>query len=561
MKSFNKRIDDLGAHLSPIEIVLRWLRARARMRSTSEYAASLKDSGSPLKRMTRQARRAVEKSMKGMPSDAIERHVREAVRRVAFLWHLHLQANSRISDELRVVPTQAALLVSELHSRFLDDCRRSDAARAWLRTSRDFPYPLDAQTAAAVEAALPHQVESWSSFRDAGTIDEWMYEDLGGEDDDEVSEDSAARIARRVEREIRRLVRSNEIEPGKVVSLLDSPHPFLSSAPLLEGRWIDVIALELAELGVILAGSGCTLRGSSDWHSLAWEEFCRTDAKGELAPIDDASWHDAREAAGDRVQSYRGRRRVFSGRDYVECALYQRWRARSLCARLDVSASNGFVVASWNDWVNNQGLKAVLAGIRVEPIDPLAVAGTWTVHDSRSARRLQAGRTNHFSELRSVALREETSTESRGARDQTDLPWRDGAAHVLSQIEGLAAAVEGIRSKYFGKSEIVFTELVECLDYFRANLREILKTFESQRQWADPLLGCLGFHSLPDDRETADTEHGKSLLEQIKSRIVQSGERIAEEIIRDARFDALVSVGEKDAARRIIDEELDEFLS
>ena len=91
-------------------------------------------------------------------------------------------------------------------------------------------------------------------LRDAETIDEWVDEELGGEDDDAVSEDSAARIARRVEREIRRLVRSNEIEPGKVVSLLDSPHPFLSSAPLLDGRWIDVIALELAELGVYPRG-------------------------------------------------------------------------------------------------------------------------------------------------------------------------------------------------------------------------------------------------------------------------------------------------------------------
>ena len=175
----------------------------ARFRSMTEYLASLKDGPTPnwpLKRMTRQARRAVEKSMKGMPSDAIEERVREAVRDVLFLWYLYLQVNRRIHDDLRTALPMMIHLAADVRSRLLDESRRADAARAWLRASRDFPYPLDPETAGSVEAALAHRVESWIVLRDAETIDEWVYEELGGEDDDEVSEDSAARIARRVER-------------------------------------------------------------------------------------------------------------------------------------------------------------------------------------------------------------------------------------------------------------------------------------------------------------------------------------------------------------------------
>ena len=102
------------------------------------------------------------------------------------------------------------------------------------------------------------------------------------------------------------------------------------------------------------------------------------------------------------------------GRDYVEFALYQKWRARTLGARLEASTLSGFIVSDWNDWVKNRGPKAVLAGIRVEPITPSCDADAWTVHDCRTARRLQLGRANHFTELRSAAT---------GAEDLTEKPY------------------------------------------------------------------------------------------------------------------------------------------
>ena len=52
------------------------------------------------------------------------------------------------------------------------------------------------------------------------------------------------RLARRAERELRRLVRSNVVRAGRLVTLPAVPIPFLASAPLLEGAWIDVTVLQ-----------------------------------------------------------------------------------------------------------------------------------------------------------------------------------------------------------------------------------------------------------------------------------------------------------------------------
>ena len=269
MSSFKQRVDGLDDGLSPTEIVLRWLQDVSRVPSADDYVASVKDKPSsawPLHRLTREAERAATASSKGMPRDTIYRTVREAVRDLVFFFHLHLKLNSRISDELRVASPILALLVVDLNHRMREDARESDAALAWMRACHELPYPLDLETAAAVEAAPEHRVESWNLLREAETVEEWVLAMLP-EDDDEVSAEDevsdgngsdaeVSRLARGVERELRRLVRSNVVTAGRLVTLPAILLPFLASAPLLEGAWIDLTVLELAELGATSSPTG-----------------------------------------------------------------------------------------------------------------------------------------------------------------------------------------------------------------------------------------------------------------------------------------------------------------
>ena len=407
MSPLNRHLKDLDDYLSPTDIVLRQLREMARFHSMTEYLASLRDgpiSNWPLNRMTRQARRAVEKSIKGTPSDEIEERVREAVRDVLFLWYLYLKLNDRIEVGLRVAQPTIAWLYS--------DYRRLSLYLQLSAASCDSPFPLDPQTAAAVDAALANQVQSWASLNAARTIVVWPYEvNQPDRVEDQDPEERLARASRKVERGLRRLVRSKDIAAGKLVSLTAVPIPFLRNAPLLEGCWIDATVLELAEFSVIVNDRGWTPRESGDSHPLAFKEFVRADAEGKLRPIDDAAWHDARQAATDRVRSYRGIRRAFQGRDYVNFAPYRKWRAGIVGARLEASTENGFLVSSWNDWVKNQGPDAALSGCWVGPINSAADPDMWFVHDGHTARRLQTARIKLFAKLRSSALDRKFSTE------------------------------------------------------------------------------------------------------------------------------------------------------
>ena len=237
MKSLNKRLDNLGDHLSPTEIVLRWLQETLKFGSMNELGEALAakpDSAWPLFRLTDEAERAATASMPDMPQDKIDARVWEYVRDVVLLWHLHLEVNGRISDQLRSAAGPIAFLLSELGSQLRERAGLSDARDA----CRDLPYPLDAETAAAVEAALEHRVVSWNCLRDAETIEDWVLDDPTA--DEYISDAALASTVRRVERRLKALVRSKVIRSAKRVSLPALPHAFLSAAPLLDGRWIDV---------------------------------------------------------------------------------------------------------------------------------------------------------------------------------------------------------------------------------------------------------------------------------------------------------------------------------
>ena len=546
MSSRGKSIEDLEDCLSPTDIVLRELQRMARFRSTAEYFASLKPPAPPLNRLTRQARRAVEKSRRGLPRKAIDEHAHEAVREVLFLWRVFLKLSDRIEQGLLMAELSINLLYSEL--RRLCVHYELSSATSW------FAYPLDPHTVAAVEAAVANQVRSWASLSDPRTFREWAFQERQPKEADDKSRATAPRT---LKRELRRLVRSKEVSAGKLVSLPAVPIPFLRNAPLIDGRWIDAAVLELAEFGVLLKDRGWTLQTSDDSHPLALQVFARAAPEGESSPIDDASWHDARQAATDRVRSYRGRRRVISRRSYIELSLYQRWRARTLGARLDASTEHGFAVSSWNDWLKSQGGAVALAGCWVEPIKPLEDPEVWSVHDSRTARRLQTYRTMLLGDLRFLALDGSESDAAEEARSR----WRRLAEDAVTAAEGVAAAAESISAAHFRGHEMVLTECSGYLDICRAKLRKLVRSFDALSDERDPLQAYFDDRGCPQDRESAHSPEELEAIERIAKSVVQHGERTAREIIREARHEALDSVGETDAAKRLIDQALAEFLS
>ena len=142
MKSFHKRLDNIDDHLSPTDIVLRWLQEDLKPPSAHEQLAALTampKSAWPLYRLTDEAERVATASMRDTPRNKIDVRVREYVRDVVLLWRLHLEVNVRIDYELRPASALIAFLLSKLRSRSGKHASQSDARDA----CRDRRRPQD----------------------------------------------------------------------------------------------------------------------------------------------------------------------------------------------------------------------------------------------------------------------------------------------------------------------------------------------------------------------------------------------------------------------------------
>ncbi|MCY4108155.1 MAG: hypothetical protein OXG11_03900, partial [Chloroflexi bacterium] len=506
MKSFNRRVEHLGDHLYPTEIVLRWLQESLKFDSMNDLVEALAaepDGAWPLHRLTDEAERAAKASTPDMPQNKIDAKVRDYVRDAVFLWCLHMGVNGRIDDQVRQASGLNVFFISKVRARSRGHSRLSNV----LEACRDLAYPLDAETAAAVAAALEYRVVSWNYLRESETIEDWIFDDPAT--DEKISDEELADISHRVERAIKSLVRSKAIRPGKIVRLSTSPIDFLGAAPLIDGRWIDAAVLELAEMGAILADGGFKWQESADPHPLAWHESVKPDQRDTRAPIDEESWLTARRLATARVRAYRGRRRAIDNRDYVELSLYQRSRKRSLRGRLDACTEDGFVASDWNEWVNGRAPAPAIAGIRVQTLDAPVDADDWTVHDAGSARRHQIARATLIDSLLPDASDGDSSGTVGMEGSPSPIPWQDGALEILVRIEGLVRAINRIRAHYFRNHEIVYADHADSLDCSRTGIHLVLSRLEEQNGGNDSWIARLIDPSISDEDERVDPEYAE----------------------------------------------------
>jgi hypothetical protein len=92
MTSSRRRLDKLQVSLTPKQAVLLWMEEAHQYDTIEQYCLSLNPfpkANLPLARLPDQVIKAVEQVMKGQPKEAVARVVRQAVRDVVFLFHLH----------------------------------------------------------------------------------------------------------------------------------------------------------------------------------------------------------------------------------------------------------------------------------------------------------------------------------------------------------------------------------------------------------------------------------------------------------------------------------------
>ena len=164
MSAERRRLDRIESSLSPTQAVCPWLTEAHQHGSLFAYTQWLldqPDDSYPLVKMPGQVVEAVRTAMKGKPRAEIDREIYLAQRDVLVLFHLAIGLNARALELAETLRLKALLLGEQFHSLLLHKAIGRDTNDLRFRLCRELPYPLDPETAAAVEAAQKHGVLTW----------------------------------------------------------------------------------------------------------------------------------------------------------------------------------------------------------------------------------------------------------------------------------------------------------------------------------------------------------------------------------------------------------------
>ena len=418
-----RRLGKVETALTPQQAVRQWLQEAHRYHSLAAYVAYLKTqplAKYPLPRLSQQVTDAALAGHQGRSAkdaQAIQRAVDQAEKDVTFLFKLTSVAGEVWHEHERPLALGIMLLAEPLGRLSDARSRAFDAAEARHKLCERLPYPLDHDTARAVEAALRHRVVTWAQFDEDGYLQDWVvgaYEQEGEQsvasapDREEVRARFAGEAAFEqflageeynygladvpdaafearydlVDEGISDLVASGKVQAGKAVHLETVPTPLLRDAPLVDGHWLDAHMVELAEWGALLRRQGYVFDDPCDESPFAQERVGRW-VEGSWAAAEQGVLDAARREARKRLARCKGERREIEGRSYLRVEDYAAWRGRATKNALE--AADGFVAASWSAWVRAQR-KAAVAGVSLEAIMTWGEASRYAALDAAVGR-------------------------------------------------------------------------------------------------------------------------------------------------------------------------------
>ncbi len=571
MSQKKERVHKLEASLTPQQAVLVWMEEAHRLfPNMRELARSLKGQPSsefPLSRLQNQVVDAVVAATKGQPRPAVAQALRQPLRDMYFLYHLHVNANVWIRMEVEAATWRRVALSERLQAMRVEDAFRTIIGHAAMMVSMDMPYPVDPATAAAVEAAITHHVSTWDQLNEDGTIATWVFDHLvqqgateipgdayryegekciptlGPHNEDTVracfkddthferfraGEDYTNGLADITDAEfnahydsvvsgMRDLVRLGQVQAGTAIVLETVLIPFLKESPLVEGQWLDHHVAELAELGELRKENGYGAVEDEDDHPLASARIVGDD--NQEAGMDMIT--TLAKTAADNLGKFKGRAREIDGRPYVQFEDYracQRLRAKEA---LSPTLCDGLVTSSWNAWVECQGGggTATLAGVLVELLPSGVDRHHYQVCSTGAEAMLDSRR-----QLLGL-MRRCQSDQDRDAEDRAD--WQAAAKNFLTELYSLREGLGLVSRKYFAGQSVLFSDAARHLDQFTTAAEELVSRFNSEF-----------------GKEAGDLVD----VEAIRLASSKGGSQVAATIVDTAKAEAMIEVGEQDGA-------------
>ena len=145
--------------------------------SLEEYAHPMKtqpDDAWPLRRLGDQMTASVEQALKGKPKEEINRSLRRADLDILMLFHLHQRINGEVSERERYFATYSLMLGKQLAALMREHIYNDHALWNRMMVGLRLPYPLEPQTAAAVDAAIQNYVMPWEVLDESDELAGWI---------------------------------------------------------------------------------------------------------------------------------------------------------------------------------------------------------------------------------------------------------------------------------------------------------------------------------------------------------------------------------------------------
>ena len=516
-----KRLEKLETGLTPKQAILLWFQEAHGFNTIFEYIHHLKsqpDSAWAIPRLTAQVAGPIKQTLKGPPREDIKRAIGQAHRDVLFLFFLHQQINGKLAAEWRYYWTRCLLLSKEF--KYLLREQAIDRQMRWnqIRAEIEMPYPLDSETAAAVEAAQQRHVLTWEILEEGDEIGQWLTESFLANGKTALPDGAYGLISEikflylkvPTEDEVRPLFEDAEsfqkfldgedysygladvpdaeyvelyeaivealkglIPTGTVVDLPAVPHAFLREAPLVNGEWIDGYIVELAEWGARLVEKGLLLEESGDYHPMAWKRIINQEHGSEAcAAVSMKLWQQTRK----RLAAFPGSTRVIDERQYLNFADYLKWRGRRNKGDLKSWMRRGLVVSTWNQWVESQGGEGVatLAGVASGILDCYLDGYRYRV--CRNAGELAEEVSRRESLLESVQVGKPDSSNDERFRQRVE-HWKISALGFLPEIYILSRAINSISQQYFEGQDPLFSEVSDGFGQLLALVEKLVNIY------------------------------------------------------------------------------------
>ena len=542
-----------------------------------------------LVRLPEQVAKAVERAMKGDPPDRIRLRVRQALRDVLFLFHLHQQVNRTFLERERCFWAQGLALATGLNAMMRERNLRDQMQWNAMRVAMELPYPVDQETAAAIDAAKENYVLPWDVLEQGDEVTTWVIDYfvaqgktalpegayklvVHGLDDENVELHEEVQAAFDSEADYQKFLAQEDFSYGladvpdaefiahyesivsamkglgldwQVVEFTTVPHAFLRDVPLVEGEWIDAYVVALAEWGARLIQKGYVLEEPHDVHPFACYQVVDPEDGSEVGiEIRERLWAQTKK----HLAGFSGQTKEIGGQLFLSWTDYLKWRGRRAKGVLTTGLHQGLVISEWNRWLATE-VNSVLDDVEVGGLDCHADGYHYQTYSDVADLAGELRRREKL--LASLSAGKSGNNGDSRLRTKAET-WVEMAEDYLGELYTLQLDFDSISQHYFDGQMGLFPASTYALSQLVEHAEKLVNTYNRDMA-AD--LELLDLAVAGGNAQGSETRHTID-LSNLHGKTQEASTYQAAYLVDMAKAEALDMMGETEKAVQVVDKHI-----